>query len=592
MFMIAVVGLMALLVTSASGCNGCGQVVAVEGGACEQQTDCAEGLWCLGRVCQHAPAVHEAPDAGRDAATLDSGGADTGADVSCIPICQGKCAGPDGCNGTCPNICVAPQICGGSGTLNVCGTITVSCSTSPTGRGGEMCLVPAGPFWMGCNSAVDKECSDAEKPYHEVTVPAFSIDKYEVTASEYQTCVNAGGCSGAATSPIECNYSAPEKENHPINCVDWYQAKAYCTWAGKRLPAEAEWEKAARGTDGRKHPWGNDPLDCNRAVHSVSPCSNSRTAEVGSKPTGVSPYGAMDMVGNVWERIEDEWHDSYTEAPANGSAWIDTPRGVHRVSRGGSWYSDSRSYYRASARNQNNSTGWYFNTGFRCAYSNIADLDGGIDEGPDSGLDAGQDAEQDAGDDAGDFGVTDAGEPDADLSDGGTGSTDAGGGDDTGVNDGGTQDAGSGEWPPSTPWFSGTACRLPACNSDAAETINITGTWSQEFTTDSHTCDTRLEQVDVRLKPGNVWTSDVVFVQQGECLYGDVAGGTVTGVIKGRTAITCHVEPPVSGVTIVETGWSTFDGATAAGETVDHLTGAPLPPAECEVNFAAKLIKK
>ncbi|MBI5529083.1 MAG: SUMF1/EgtB/PvdO family nonheme iron enzyme, partial [Deltaproteobacteria bacterium] len=208
--------------------------------------------------------------------------------------------------------------------------------------------VPAGSFQMGCNSAVDTECDGDENPYHAVSVPAFKVDKYELTVGEYQACVDAGGCTAAGTGG-SCNYGVSGRDSHPINCVDWTQAKAYCTWAGKRLPTEAEWEKAARGTDGRKYPWGNDALDCDHAVHSVSPCSNSSTAPVGSKPAGVSPYGAEDMVGNVWEWVEDWYHDSYTGAPADGSAWV-TPTGTYRVLRGGSWGGDGAGGLRASDR--------------------------------------------------------------------------------------------------------------------------------------------------------------------------------------------------------------------------------------------------
>jgi len=241
------------------------------------------------------------------------------------------------------------------------------CGSSPTGKGGEMCDVPAGVFEMGCNSAVDSECyQSTEDPYHSVTVPAFKIDQYEVMVSEYEVCVADSGCTAANTGS-RCNYNVGGKENHPINCVDWNQAKAYCAWAGKKLPTEAEWEKAARGTDRRKYPWGSDALDCNRAVHSVSPCSNSGTAAVGSKPSGASPYGAMDMVGNMWEWVEDDWHSSYTNAPANGSAWVDAPRASYRVLRGGGWLNDNTQSLRASVRIDINPSFRNFNVGFRCS---------------------------------------------------------------------------------------------------------------------------------------------------------------------------------------------------------------------------------
>lgn len=293
------------------------------------------------------------------------GGGGTQNVCGCSPKCSGKCGGADSCGGTCPDTCVAPQTCGGGGTQNVCDCVPPNCcGPSPTGKGGDMCDVPASAFMMGCNSAVDTGCSSNEIPYHNVTVPAFKIDKYEVTASEYKACVTASGCTAGNTGN-DCNYNKSGKENHPINCVDWTQAKAYCTWAGKRLPTEAEWEKAARGTDGRKYPWGNDALDCNRAVHSASPCYSPGTAVVGSKPTGASPYGAMDMAGNAWEWVEDWYHTTYTGAPTDGSAWL-TPTGTTRVGRGGSWTSGSANYLRVSGRG-GGPTDWDIGSGFRCA---------------------------------------------------------------------------------------------------------------------------------------------------------------------------------------------------------------------------------
>ena len=243
-------------------------------------------------------------DAGLDSGVVHDGGGDSGGDAEHD---SGHDGGTDSGSG----------VDAGNADAGADAGIVVPCGPSPTGKGGDMCDVPAGPFMMGCNSAVDTECASSEYPYHSVTVPGFKIDKYEVTASEYKACVTASGCT-AANTDSGCNYNVSGKESHPINCVDWAQAKAYCTWAGKRLPTEAEWEKAARGTDGRKYPWGNDALDCDHAVHSANGCSNSSTAPVGSKPAGVSPYGAEDMVGNVWEWVEDWYHDTYTGAPSDG----------------------------------------------------------------------------------------------------------------------------------------------------------------------------------------------------------------------------------------------------------------------------------
>ncbi len=107
---------------------------------------------------------------------------------------------------------------------------------------------------MGCNEAVNKDCGADEKPGLTVVLDAFAIDTYEVTVANYQKCVGVGKCTDPRTDD-SCNWSRAGREQHPINCVDWEQAQAYCRWAGKRLPTEAEWEKAARGTDKRVYPF-------------------------------------------------------------------------------------------------------------------------------------------------------------------------------------------------------------------------------------------------------------------------------------------------------------------------------------------------
>jgi serine/threonine protein kinase len=149
--------------------------------------------------------------------------------------------------------------------------------------GKEMVLIPAGEFMMGCNETVDQQCYDHEKPSKEVYLDAFYIDKYEVTVAEYRRCGEAGKCSTQNLTPYDsCNWNKAGRTNHPINCVDWNQAQAYCEWAGKRLPTEAEWEKAARGTDGRVYPWGNEWDETKANI------SNTRTVAVGSYAPGAN----------------------------------------------------------------------------------------------------------------------------------------------------------------------------------------------------------------------------------------------------------------------------------------------------------------
>ncbi len=168
-----------------------------------------------------------------------------------------------------------------------------------------MVEIPAGAFMMGCNSSVDGDCYSDEYPYHQVTLSAFYIDIYEVTAGEYEECVNADGCSyNGTTSRIDRTYQN-NKDDHPINYVNWFEAKTYCEWKNKRLPTEAEWEKAARGTDGRLYPWGNQAASCSYALmdDGGDGCGTNLTAPVGSKPAGASIYGVMDMSGSVWELV-------------------------------------------------------------------------------------------------------------------------------------------------------------------------------------------------------------------------------------------------------------------------------------------------
>lgn len=231
-------------------------------------------------------------------------------------------------------------------------------------KGGPMVFVPEGEFMMGCNGSVDKECAEWEKPYHEVYIDAFDIDKYEVTVEQYEVCVKAGKCKAANTSG-SCNTEKPDRKNHPVNCVSWHDAKAYCKYAGKKLPTEAQWEKGARGTDGKKYPWSNQDAGCDYAVMSDGErgCGENSTWPVGSKPGGASPYGAMDMAGNVWEWTAD-WYSPYGKSPDSNPEGPSS--GKYRILRGGSWFSLS-SELRTSLRSRNVPAHWNNVIGFRCA---------------------------------------------------------------------------------------------------------------------------------------------------------------------------------------------------------------------------------
>jgi formylglycine-generating enzyme required for sulfatase activity len=211
--------------------------------------------------------------------------------------------------------------------------------------------VPAGEFQMGSN-----ERNDNEKPVHIVWLDAFWIDQTEVTNALYAKCVATGNCRDMA------NY--PEKSSHPVVGVDWTNAATYCQWAGRRLPSEAEWEKAARGTDGRTYPWG-EGIDCKKANYQ-SGCKGD-TSAVGSYPDGASPYGALNMVGNVWEWVADWYSDTYYR-----SSLQENPKGPDsgdgRVLRGGSW-DNNEMRVRGSPRDGFYPINGLRTIGFRCAAS-------------------------------------------------------------------------------------------------------------------------------------------------------------------------------------------------------------------------------
>ncbi|MDD5222656.1 MAG: SUMF1/EgtB/PvdO family nonheme iron enzyme [bacterium] len=238
---------------------------------------------------------------------------------------------------------------------------------SPGGKGGPMLYIPAGEFLMGCNAAVDNQCKSDEKPYHLVNLSAYYIDKYDVTVDDYAKCVKEKQCKIPDTFQY-CNWGKPDRGKYPINCAEWNHAQAYCQWAGKRLPTEAEWEKAARGTDGRKYPWGNQAASCEYAVMSAGGdgCSKDQTWPVGSKPSGASPYGVIDMAGNVWNWVQDWYEKDYSKSlPQNPTG---PSSGASRVARGGSWELDP-SYLRSSARNVFNPGSRHPDSGFRCVYA-------------------------------------------------------------------------------------------------------------------------------------------------------------------------------------------------------------------------------
>jgi len=237
--------------------------------------------------------------------------------------------------------------------------------------GSTVIKIPAGTFTMGSTENTD------EKPVHQVHLDEYYIDKYEVTNRQYKQFCDATGRSYpsdpgfSGMSGYFSNYS-----DYPVVNVSWDDAAAYCTWAGKRLPTEAEWEKAARGTDSRKYPWGNSELTgrtCNFADKSTDYSWSDKswndghayTAPVGNYQDGASPYGCMDMAGNVWEWCAD-WYDISYYGRSPGSNPTGPSSGSARVGRGGSWLNDAW-LMRCASRIRLAPSTRYGNLGFRCA---------------------------------------------------------------------------------------------------------------------------------------------------------------------------------------------------------------------------------
>jgi len=236
-----------------------------------------------------------------------------------------------------------------------------------------MVHVPRGAFRVGCDEEVDGACAATERPSRQVWVSGFFLDRTEVTVAAFTACVAAGSCS-PPVSAGECNYGEADRGQFPINCVTWDQAVQYCAFAGGRLPTEAEWEKAARGTDGRTFPWGADLPDAGGtfranwgeglARHLWMRDQWEYDGPVGFFPEGAGPYGALDQAGNVSEWVADGYREGYapddTRDPEVG------PTAEGRVVRGGSFREYARRL-RTFVRDWHEPTFWYSHVGFRCA---------------------------------------------------------------------------------------------------------------------------------------------------------------------------------------------------------------------------------
>ena len=250
-----------------------------------------------------------------------------------------------------------------------------------TKDGMAMVFIPAGEFEMGTSPEerdqllkenVDWKFRDftLEQPKHTVYLDAFWIDQTEVTNGQYALCVADGACEEPhlfSSNTRPSYYENPEFEDFPVTYVDWIRASAYCAWAGRRLPTEAEWEKAARGTDSRTFPWG-EGTDTSLANYGGERTGNLDTVAVGSFPSGASPYGVLDMAGNVWEWVFDVFDNRYYfDSPLENPQG--PPMGTFHGIRGGSWDGTTNAI-RAAIRYRYRETYVDFPSGgFRCAAS-------------------------------------------------------------------------------------------------------------------------------------------------------------------------------------------------------------------------------
>lgn len=242
------------------------------------------------------------------------------------------------------------------------GDAGVTAPSQPS-HGRERCpaiavYVSSGSFEMGSAAGVG---SPDEHPQRNVTLSAFCIDRDEVTIEAYLRCVSSGACSQVA--------GLPPSPSLPVTNIDWNQADAFCRWVGGRLPTEAEWEFAARGTDGRAYPWGDTPpVGCTQAdwTPTEESCNGVGPSPVGGRAAGSSPFGLRDLAGNVWEWTADWYSRTYPAAPESDPTG--PPQGSARVTRGGGWNNDQPERLRSTFREGQHPAFHDFELGARCVY--------------------------------------------------------------------------------------------------------------------------------------------------------------------------------------------------------------------------------
>ncbi|MBN8580334.1 MAG: SUMF1/EgtB/PvdO family nonheme iron enzyme [Anaerolineae bacterium] len=290
---------------------------------------------------------------------------------------------------TLPEATAIPSSTSAPATQTATATVEISSTATPTAAptnirisakdGMTQLYIPAGTFTMG---GMDVYRENDEQPAHEVTLNAFWMDQVEVTNGMYGLCVQAGICR----PPVEVRsdnreeyFGNPEFNDYPVVFVTWYDADVYCTWSGRRLPTEAEWEYAARGNDKRNYPWG-DELPNEYTANFMNLVGD--TTRVGSYAEGASPFGVLDLSGNVWEWVADRYRpDYYSKSTAENpqGPTEDEVFNTFRVIRGGSFQEDglflrlaNRSFLDGpNLKAQSDEEAYYgkssFVIGFRCA---------------------------------------------------------------------------------------------------------------------------------------------------------------------------------------------------------------------------------
>ncbi len=354
-----------------------------DGNSCTKQDSCNKGV-CVGagNPCDDGNlCTFDGCASGSCTTKGIDGPCDLDGSACTADLCaQGACSpgGPPNCDDG--NLCTIDSCDPAAGCVHKAEAFATPCATGKwcgQGMAAKQCVaatpppgmayIPGTTVNLGCNTAVDNQCNPDEKPAHPVQLPSYFIDLNEATVALYQACVQGGACTVPATG-ANATYGVAGKSSHPVNYVTWAQAATFCLWAGgSRLCSEAEWEYAARGSDGRRFPWGNTASTACDFANWGGACGSA--TPVGQFTKGNAPFGQSDMAGNVREWTSD-WYASgyYAQLAASGNAAVSPAgpaTGTARVVRGG-YFADNAPEIRTSARALATPQTATFSIGIRC----------------------------------------------------------------------------------------------------------------------------------------------------------------------------------------------------------------------------------